>query len=252
MGNLNVIKLNKKRDKANYIYHLSKDIEALDRMINEDLIEKAPIRIGAEQEFCIVDNAFLPNNNAIAILKDIDDTHFTTEIGNYNLEINLDPIELETNCFSKMHTQLITLMEKAKISAKKHHSKIVLTGILPTLSLKHISINNMAPIQRYYVLNDAVKESRKQDFNIHIKGVDELNLLHDSVMLEGCNTSFQSHLQMNPETFVEDYNWAQAIYGPILSVCTNSPLLFGKELWSETRIALFTQSVDTASKFIFT
>jgi len=70
-------------------------------------------------------------------------------------------------------------------------------------------------------------------------------------MLEGCNTSFQMHLQINPDDFIESYNWAQAISGPILSACTNSPLLFGKELWSETRIALFSQSVDTrANSFL--
>lgn len=244
MGNLNVIKLKTKKDKANYIHQLSKDIEALDFMVENNLIEKSPIRIGAEQEFCIVNNKFLPNNNALEILTAINDSHFTTEIGNYNLEINLDPLELKGDCFSKLHNQLETLLTKAKKAAHKKDSKIVLTGILPTLSLKHITIDNMTPIQRYYVLNDAVKASRKQGFNIHIKGVDELNLFHDSVMLEGCNTSFQMHLQINPDEFIESYNWAQAISGPILSACSNSPLLFGKELWSETRIALFTQSVD--------
>ena len=251
MGNLNVTKLSKKKDKANYIHQLSKDLEALDIMLKNNMIEKAPLRIGAEQEFCLVDNTFLPQNNALDVLKDINDNHFTTEIGNYNLELNLDPFQLKDNCFSKLHNQLTTLLEKAKKTAEKLETKIALTGILPTLSTNHIGIENMTPIQRYYVLNEAVKASRKQDFHIHIKGVDELNLLHDSVMLEGCNTSFQAHLQIDPDNFVTSYNWAQAIAGPVLSVCTNSPLLFGKELWSETRIALFTQSVDTrANSFL--
>ncbi|MEM5565686.1 CBS domain-containing protein [Psychroserpens sp. AS72] len=251
MGNLNVTKLSNKKDKANYIHQLTKDIEALDYMIKNDMIEKAPIRIGAEQEFCLVNEEFLPIGNALEILKDIDDDHFTTEIGNYNLEINLDPFELKGDCFSKLHQQLKELLDKAKTVSKKYNTKIALIGILPTLSLKHITIENMTPIQRYYVLNDAIKESRKQHFNIHIKGVDELNLLHDSVMLEGCNTSFQTHLQVHPDDFIKSYNWAQAISGPILSVCANSPFLFGKELWSETRIALFTQSVDTrANSFL--
>ena len=245
MGNLNVTKLSRKKDKANYIHQLSKDIQALDYMLENDLIEKSPIRIGAEQEFCLVNDEFLPNNNSLQVLKEINDDHFTTEIGNYNLEANLDPFELTGDCFSKVHEQLKALMDKAKTAAEKYDTKIILTGILPTLSLKHISIDNMTPIQRYYVLNDAIKESRLQHFDIHIKGVDELNLLHDSVMLEGCNTSFQSHLQIDPDDFIRSYNWAQAISGPILSACTNSPFLFGKELWSETRIALFTQSVDT-------
>ena len=251
MGELKVTKLTNKEDKANYIFHLLKDIEALDFMINNNLIEKSPIRIGAEQEFCLIDNEFLPSNNSVEILKAINDNHFTTEIGNYNLEINLDPIELKKDCFSKLHKQLTELLDKANLVAEKENTKVLLTGILPTLMLKHISNENMTPIQRYFVLNEAIKESRKQDFNIHIKGIDEVNLLHDTVMLEGCNTSFQMHLQVNPDTFIDTYNWAQTISGPILSVCTNSPLLFGKELWSETRIALFTQSVDTrANSFL--
>ena len=251
MGTLNVTLLTKKKDKASYIHQLTKDIEALEMMIEKGMIEESPIRIGAEQEFFIVDKEFLPNNNAIDILKEIDDEHFTTELGNYNLEINLDPFDLSGECFSQMHVQLKFFLSKAKRAAAKYDSKIVLTGILPTLSSKHISIGNMTPIQRYYVLNEAMKASRKQDFHIHIKGIDELNLIHDTVMLEGCNTSFQSHLQIHPDDFVKSYNWSQAIAGPVLSACANSPLLFGKELWSETRIALFTQSVDTRANSFF-
>ena len=251
MGELKVTKLTNKEDKANYIFHLLKDIEALDFMINNNLIEKTPIRIGAEQEFCLIDEEFMPNGKSVELLKDINDNHFTTEIGNYNLEINLDPIELRNDCFSKLHKQLSGLLEKADKKAGNKKTKILLTGILPTLMLKHLSVENMTSIQRYSVLNEAIKESRKQDFSIHIKGVDEVNLLHDTVMLEGCNTSFQMHLQVNPDDFIDSYNWAQAISGPILSACTNSPFMFGKELWSETRIALFTQSVDTrANSFL--
>ena len=251
MGMLKVTRLTDPKEKAGYIHQLIKDIKALDLMIQKGLIEKAPIRIGAEQEFCIVDDQFMPNGVALEVLKELNDDHFTTEIGNYNLEINLDPVELKGNCFSSLHNSLNELLNKAKQVTKKKKSKIVLTGILPTLTLNHMTIDNMTPIQRYYVLNEAMVESRKQEFDIKIKGVDELNFLHDSVMLEGCNTSFQMHLQINPDEFIEMYNWAQAISGPILAACTNSPVLFGKELWSETRISLFTQSVDTrANSFL--
>ena len=251
MGDLKVIRLSTKEDKSNYIHQLVKDIDALDKMIEEGLIEKAPIRIGAEQEFCLINKDYKASHNSLEILKEIDDNHFTTEIGNYNLEINLDPLELKGDCFSILHKQLSDLLKKAKNAAAKKDTRILLTGILPTLTLKEIGDENMTPIQRYAVLNKAIKESRKQDFDIHIKGVDEVNMLHDSVMLEGCNTSFQMHLQVNPDNYIDTYNWAQAISGPILSVCTNSPFLFGKELWSETRIALFTQSVDTrANSFL--
>lgn len=251
MGELKVINLSNEKDKADYIHRLIKDIEALELMIEQGMIEKAPIRIGAEQEFCLVDNEFYPSDNAPEILAAIDDDHFTTEIGRYNLEINLDPYELKGDCFSQLHEQLSEYLQNAGEIAKNNNAKILLTGILPTLALKHLREEFMTPIPRYQALNKAIKESRSQDFNIHIKGVDEINLLHDSVLLEGCNTSFQAHLQIDPDDFVASYNWAQAIAGPVLSTCTNSPLLFGNELWSETRIALFTQSVDTrANSFL--
>ena len=251
MGNLEVSVLNRKKDRASFVHHLIKDLQALDHLIENDLIEKSPLRIGAEQEFCLINNFFLPVNNSIDILKDLNDDHFTTEIGRYNLELNLDPLELTSSCFSKLHKTLNSYLKKAEQIANAHNSRIVLTGILPTLRVRHISEEYMTDKPRYFALNDAIKKSRQQDFWIHIKGVDELNLMHDSVMLEACNTSFQMHLQINPDEFIEKYNWAQAIAGPVLSACVNSPILFGKELWSETRIALFNQSTDTrANSFV--
>lgn len=251
MGDLKVSKLSKKKDRANYIHHLLNDIKALDMMIENGMIENGPLRVGAEQEFCLVNNEFLPESKSLEILEDINDDHFTTEIGNYNLEINLDTLPLAKDCFSKLHKQLDSLLEKAKKVGSKKDVNIILTGILPSLSVNNVDEQSMTDVKRYSLLNEAIKNYRRENFHIHIKGVDEVNLHHASVMLEGCNTSFQMHLQLHPETFVDNYNWAQAIAGPVLSVCTNSPLLFGKELWSETRIALFTQSVDTrANSFL--
>ena len=247
MGHLEVKHLKSPKDKALYIHHLVKDLEALDIMLKKGLIEKEPTRIGAEQELCITTKDFFPNKNSIEILESINHKNFTTEIGKYNIEINSDPLELKTNCFSQLELQLKELIQKAEKVAQSKNSKIILTGILPTLRLKHISDKYMTDKPRYHVLNNALKSSRREHFNIHIKGVDELNLIHDSVMLEACNTSFQTHLQINPDEFVDKYNWAQAISGPVMSSCANSPILFGRELWAETRIALFTQSIDTRS-----
>ncbi|MGA8852722.1 MAG: CBS domain-containing protein [Christiangramia sp.] len=251
MGNLEVSVLSSKKDRAKYVHQLINDLQALDHLIKNDLIEKTPIRIGAEQEFCLVNNFFLPVNTSMDILEDLADIHFTTEIGKYNLELNLDPLELGSSCFSELHKNLNLYLDKVKKIAEDHQSRIVLTGILPTLRLRHISEEYMTSKKRYFALSEAIKKSRQQDFWIHIKGVDELNLLHDSLMLEACNTSFQMHLQINPDEFIDKYNWAQAIAGPVLSACVNSPILFGKELWAETRIALFNQSTDTrANSFV--
>ncbi|MEM6515335.1 MAG: CBS domain-containing protein [Bacteroidota bacterium] len=245
MGQLMVKQLKGHQDNATYIKYLVKDIEAFDKMLNEGLFEKSPIRIGAEQEFCVTTNDFFPNDNSTEILNEINDVHFTNELGKYNLEINSDPLVLSGDCFTQLYQQFSNLLEKAGKVAELKDSKILLTGILPTLRLKHISEKYMTNMPRYHVLNNSMKASRREHFNINIKGVDELNLINDCIMLEACNTSFQTHLQINPDEFVEKYNWSQAISAPILASCTNSPLLFGRELWAETRIALFAQSIDT-------
>lgn len=251
MGQLMVKQLKGYQDNALYINYLIRDIEAFDTMLKEGLFEKAPIRIGAEQEFWITTNAFFPNDNSTEILEKIDDDHFTNELGKYNLEINSDPLELKDDCFLKLQNQFSHLLEKAQTVANQNDSKILLTGILPTLRLRHTSKQYMTEMPRYHVLNDSIMGSRRDNFNINIRGVNELNLNNNSIMLEACNTSFQTHLQINPDEFVDKYNWSQAIAGPVLASCTNSPLLFGRELWAETRIALFSQSIDTrANSFI--
>nr|WP_297789267.1 CBS domain-containing protein [uncultured Allomuricauda sp.] len=228
-----------------FVQNLIDDIQALENMIDEGLIEDDIVRIGAEQEMCLVKDDYRPSPNSLDILKDVDDGHFTTEFAKYNIEANLDPYTLKKDCFTDMEQQLRKLLDKVKKSADKYNTKIVLTGILPTISKGELGMDFMTPIPRYYRINEILKTWRGDDFTLRIKGADELCLHHDSVLFEACNTSFQLHLQIPPDDFVKSYNWAQAISGPVLGICCNSPLLLGKELWRETRIALFQQSLDT-------
>ncbi|WP_372944943.1 CBS domain-containing protein [Muriicola sp.] len=245
MGEKIVKRIKNPEDKKRYIDHLLKDIETLELMLSKGLLSTKPVHIGAEQEFCLVNEAWEPSDLSETILEDIADDHFTSELNKYNLELNLDPVKLEGTCFSVMHKQLNDLLGVAKNASAKHKAKVILTGILPTITHKYLQYDYMTPVERYKILNEAIRAIRKDDIELHIKGVDEVNLHHDTILYEGCNTSFQAHLQIDPEQFSQTYNWAQAIAGPVLSICVNSPLLMGKELWEETRIALFTQSVDT-------
>ncbi len=228
-----------------FVQHLLDDIKALELLLEQNLIEDGVVRIGAEQELCLVDNDCRPAGKSIEVLDSVDDSHFTTELASYNLEINLDPFELKKDCFSKVEHQLKTLLAKAKTKASEHGTNVLLTGILPTISKNELGVDFMTPIPRYYKLNEVLKACRGDHFSLKIRGVDELTLRHDSVLFEACNTSFQLHLQIPPADFIKSYNWAQAIAGPVLGVCCNSPLLMGRELWKETRIALFQQSLDT-------
>ena len=139
------------------------------------------------------------------------------------------------------------MLTKAREAAQRCGGEIVLTGILPTLRKSDLGLENMTPLPRYFALNRALSRLRGGAYEFRIKGVDEVLIKHDSVMLEACNTSFQIHFQVGAEEFSNLYNVAQTVTAPVIAVATNSPLLFGRRLWRETRIALFQQAVDTRS-----
>lgn len=225
---------------------LLKDIQAMEYMLENDWFEQAPIRIGAEQEICLVDEHGKPAPKSMEILDALNHPSFTTELSRFNIEANLSPVEFTGNCFSKIQKELDGLMELIHKTAHDLDARVILTGILPTIRKFDLDMENLTPIDRYYALLQAIERLRgKAAYELKIEGLDELNLKHDSALIEACNTSFQVHLQVTPQDFVSKYNIAQAISAPVLGISSNSPMLFGKRLWNETRIALFQQSVDT-------
>ncbi len=236
------------KQRKDFARNLLKDLEALDIMQNNGMIERGVRRLGAEQEFCLIDDHYQPSYKGPDILKTIEDDHFTTELARFNLEINLDPFEFKGDVYSRTEKQLRSLLDLAAKKAADFDCKILLTGILPSIGLAELDMDYMTPNPRYYRLGEVIRSLKGEDFELSIQGIEDLVLRHDNILFEACNTSFQIHIQCDPDNFVDQYNWAQAISGPVMSVCTNSPLLLGRQLWSETRIALFQQSIDTRSR----
>ncbi|MGB1247622.1 MAG: CBS domain-containing protein [Chitinophagales bacterium] len=226
--------------------NLLNDVHALGRMLKEGWFEIDKTRIGAEQEFCLVDKYCKPAGKNMEMMSHL--THndaFTTELARFNMEINAAPQIFSGDCFTKMENEIKTLLYEAKGVANDMDLNIVLSGIVPTIRKFDFSMDNLTPFERYFALCQAINKLRGKHYKLHIQGIDELISEHDSPLLEAANTGFQVHLQVKPDEFVDMYNISQAITGHVLSSATNSPILFGKRLWKETRVALFTQSVDT-------
>jgi CBS domain-containing protein/gamma-glutamylcysteine synthetase len=247
MGELNVkiAKEQSKREKQHFVQQLLNDVEALDYMLKNDWFERDITRIGAEQELCLINKYYKPAYKAMDILKDFHPEWLTTELAQFNLELNLKPQVFEKNAFTLMESELRNNLTELEKVANKHGSKILLTGILPSLRKFDLNFDTLTPLERYRALMTSLKELRGSDYELRIDGIDELKLRHDSPLLEASNTSFQIHLQVSPDKFVKMYNIAQAITGPSIAMAANSPMLFGKRLWHETRIALFQQSIDS-------
>ncbi len=245
MGSQSVNQFTSPESKKKFTRLLLNDIQSLDYMLKEGMIESGIQRIGAEQELCLMDENFHPATNNIEVLKAINDPHFVPEIAKFNIEANLDPFEFTGDCFDLIEDQLRNLLNKAFQVTESLNTKILMTGILPTLRKEHLEFEYMTPNPRYEALNEVMKRQKGSDFELNIMAVDELITTHPNILFEACNTSFQVHMQIEPDDFTAMYNWAQMIAGPVMAVAANSPILLGRRLWKETRIALFQQSVDT-------
>ena len=239
MGEQNVKQNNDEQNHQAFMKSLLAEVNALEKMLEQGLIESGVQRIGAEQEMFLIDRAHKPALKAMDILEHIEDDRFTHELGLFNLEANLSPQRLAGDGLRLMDAELQDLYRQAREAAAHEGCDIALVGILPTLAMKHLGLEAMVPTARYYALNDAIRALRGDEFEFTINGIDQLSVKHDNVMLEACNTSFQVHFQVSPEKFAKHYNIAQAVTGPLLATAVNSPILLGKRLWHETRIAVF-------------
>lgn len=248
MGEHNVEQHVDEKQSQAFMKALLEDLRALAFMLEDGRFESGVKRIGAEQEMFLIDRYLRPAPVSLDVLKHANDTRLTTEIARFNLEANLTPLKLENNCFNRMEQELVELITLARSSATTQGADVLLSGILPTLLKSDLTLDNLTPVARYHELNRGVIRLRGGPLSIHIKGLDELHLTHENIMMESCNTSFQVHFQSNACEFANQYNIAQAVTAPVLAVAVNSPLLFGQRLWQETRVALFQHSTDERSR----
>ena len=216
-------------------------------MLDNDYFENDIIRIGAEQEMCIVNaKNFKPAPINLDILEKAKKYKWLDqELARFNLETNLTPQVFTKNCLSKLEKENLECIQIIRELTASSDAKICLTGILPTLRKFDLEMHNLTPVPRYFALMESIRNLRGNHFELRFEGIDELHINHQSPLLEAVNTSFQVHLQVTPETFVPLYNIAQVLTAPIMAIAANSPMVFGKRLWHESRIAMFQQAIDT-------
>lgn len=250
MGEQNVSILDDKNQKAEFLKALLDDVQALEYMLKNDWFETDVQRIGAEQEMVLVDkDHFKPSLVGVDVIDNLKEhSWIETELAKFNIETNLTPRVFEKQAFSKMEKEINSYLKITQKELDKFNSQIVLTGILPTIRKFDLDLKNLTPKDRYRALMEAInRQLLGKSYELKILGIDELIVKHDSPLIEACNTSFQVHLQVNPDNFVKMYNISQVIAAPVMAIAANSPLVFGKRLWHETRIALFQQALDTRS-----
>jgi len=247
MGEQKVSLLSDQKSMKDFVKKLLNDVQALEYMLENDWFESDNMHIGAEQEMVLVDTTtFRPACIAMEALEKMKEYPWVeTELARFNLEINLTPRPFEKKCLSLLEEENRDHLNKISEKLKDFNADVLLTGILPTLHKFDLEMHNLTPKKRYFALMEAINNQLiGSSYELRLKGIDEILVKHNSPLLEACNTSFQVHLQVKPKNFVKMYNISQALAGPIIAISANSPIVFGKRLWHETRIALFQQALD--------
>jgi len=249
MGEQRVSLLASKRQRQRFMKALLRDVTALEYMLDNDWFESDTIRIGAEQELCLVDSTtYKPKPIAMEVIEKLNLPWLETELARFNLETNVTPQVFSGDCFHQVEKEIRSNLKELNAGLSEMGARMVLTGILPTLRKFHLDMEYITPMTRYSALMEAINDQlQAQSYELRLTGIDELSLRHDSPMLEACNTSFQVHLQVAPSDFVKLYNISQVLVAPVMATSANSPIVFGKRLWHESRIALFQQALDTRS-----
>src|SRR5690349_17381493 len=214
-------------------------------MLRERLFEEDPSTVGQEIELNLVDEHGMPSMGNAAALDAIASPAWATEVGQFNLEINVPPRTLDGDALATLETELRSELNSADTRARTVGSRLVMVGILPTLAEHHVDEDSMSANERYKVLNEQIFAARGEDMRIEIEGTEQLLTHSDSITPESACTSVQLHIQVSPDDFADYWNAAQSIAGVQVALAANSPYLFGKQLWHETRITLFEQATDT-------
>lgn len=200
---------------------------------------------GFELEAWLLDHAGMPYPINERFLAALADAMVVPELSRFNIEVNGTPQVLRPGALRAMEAELGATWRRAQAVAHGMDAQLAIIGIPPTLREEDLTLDTMSAMNRYVVLNEQVIRQRAgQLLRIHIEGEQALDLGRSDVMLEAATTSFQLHLQVPERDSARYYNASVLTCGPLLALATNSPLLFGRRLWQETRIPLFEQSVD--------
>jgi len=230
-------------DRRRYRDKVHRCLDVLARMLGESQFEFERPHIGLEIELNLVDERGDPLMRNAEVLAAIADPLWETELGQFNIEINMPPRELGSA--GELEAEVRDDLDRADRAARTVGGRLVLIGILPTLRESDIDVETLSHNERYKVLNEQIFAARGEAMYIEIEGEEHLDVRAESITPEAACTSAQFHLQVSPEEFPATWNAAQAIAGVQVAVAANSPFLFGKQLWHESRITLFEQATDT-------
>ncbi|WP_341241579.1 glutamate--cysteine ligase [uncultured Nocardioides sp.] len=235
-------------DRTRHRAKVRRCLDVFARMLREAAFDTDDPMTGLEVELNLIDERGDPALKNADVLERIADPDFQTELGQYNIEINVPPARLREGGLTQFEDELRRDLDDAEAKASEVGAHLLMIGILPTLADGHMTRQTLSANPRYALLSDQILDARGEDISISISGAETLETTADSIVPEAACTSTQFHVQTSPDQFAAYWNASQAIAAPQLALAANSPYLLGRELWRETRIPLFEQATETRSE----
>jgi len=234
-----------RHDRQRYREKVRRCLDVFALMLNDFAFDSDKPLTGLEVEISLVDDDANPAMCNSDVLARIDDPMLQPELGRFNIELNVAPRLLAGGGFDEYQHDISRRLTRAEQLASEIGAHLCLVGTLPTLREEQTGTDALSGGERYHQLNQQIIAARGEDLSIDIRGMERLSTMTDSIVPESACTSLQFHLQVSPDDFADHWNAAQAVAAVQCALGANSPYLFGRELWAETRIALFEQATDT-------
>lgn len=240
-----------REDRQAYRHKVLQSLDVFEHMLEQSRFDFTRPQMGLEIELSLVDANLDPALINESVLADLEGTEFDfqTEVGRYNIEMNVPPRPMAGDQAVRLERWLNESLRSAGDAAAAHGAQVTAVGILPTLMPELFEDEWLSHGVRYLALNNALLEERGEGLELDIEGPkgERVSGYFETIgPLSGC-TSIQLHQQVTPQDFPMYWNAASAIAGVQVAIAANSPYLFGRHLWAETRIPLFSQMVDTRS-----
>ncbi len=235
-----------KTDYQKFVSHLKEDTTLVKSWFDNQKFSTSSLMAGYELETWLIDRAGQPAAINEAFLKTANNPLLSPELAKFNVELNVEPERLSHDVLSTFERKLDTLWQQCSATASSLNANILGIGILPTLQDSDLTLKNISLLDRYKALNEQVLRQRNGiEIELNINGKDHLQVSHRDVMLEAAATSLQIHIQVPQDVAARYYNASILLSAPMVAVSANSPCLFGRRLWQETRIPVFEQAVPT-------
>jgi hypothetical protein len=220
-------------------------VAALEELVRRPGFGAGPPSIGAELEMGLIGADARPAQVNREVLAALDDPRLEPELDRFNLELNSRAVPLSGRPVGAIGEDLADGLRRVGEAAASVGARPLAVGILPTLRRDDLGSAAMSDSPRFRALSAGIRELRGGGpFRIRIDGPEPLDTSWDDLTLEGAATGLHVHLRVPPSAFAAAFNAAQAAVAPALAVAGNSPLLLGRLLWEETRVALFGQAID--------